>query len=66
MFSSKGYYKKISKIHEASLRLILNDYESSLDSLLNPRNKYLLKGCYKKINKTHEASLRIIFNDYES
>ena len=32
MFSSKGCYKRINKIHEMSLRLILNDYELSFDS----------------------------------
>ena len=32
MFSSKGCYKRINKIHERSLRLILNDYESSFNS----------------------------------
>ena len=33
MFSSKGCYKRINKIHERSLRLILNGYESSFNSL---------------------------------
>ena len=35
MFSSKGCDKRINKIHERSLRLILNNYESSFDSLLS-------------------------------
>ena len=35
MFSSKGRYKRINKIHERSLRLIINDYESSINSLLS-------------------------------
>ena len=39
MFSSKGCYKRINKIHEMSLRLILNDYESSFDSLLSTLNE---------------------------
>ena len=39
MFSSKGCYKRINKIHERSLRLILNDYESSFDSLLSALNE---------------------------
>ena len=39
MFSSKGCYRRINKIHEKSLRLILNDYESSFDSLLSTLNK---------------------------
>ena len=39
MFSSKGCYKRINKIHEMSLRLILNDYELSFDSLLSTLNE---------------------------
>ena len=39
MISSKVYYKKINKIHERSLRLIFNDYESSLDSLICTLNE---------------------------
>ena len=39
MFSSKGCYKRINKIHERSLRLILNDCESSFDSLLSTLNE---------------------------
>ena len=33
MFSSKGCYKRNTKTHERSLRLILNDYKSSFNSL---------------------------------
>ena len=32
MVSSKGCYKRINKIHESSLRLILNDYEQESGS----------------------------------
>ena len=39
MFSSKGCCKTINKIHERSLRLILNDYEPSLDRLLSTLNE---------------------------
>ena len=39
MFSSKRCYKRINKIHESTLRLILNDYESSFDSLLSTLNE---------------------------
>ena len=34
IFSSKGFYKRINKIHKRSLRLVFNDYGSSFDSLL--------------------------------
>ena len=59
MFSSKGCYKRINKIHERSLRLILNDYESSFDSLLSTLNEktihqrcinVLLTEVYKYLN----------------
>ena len=42
MFSSKGCYKRINKIHERSLRVILNDYESSFDSLLSTLKKQFI------------------------
>ena len=38
MFSSKGWYKRINKIHERSLRSIINDCESSFSSLLSTLN----------------------------
>ena len=38
MFTSKRCYKRINKIHERSLRLILSDYESLFDSLLSTLN----------------------------
>ena len=59
MFSSKGCYKRINKIHEKSLRFILNDYESSFDSLLSTLNEkaihqrcinVLLTEVYKYLN----------------
>ena len=39
MFSSKGCCKTINKIHERSLRLILNNYEPSLDGLFSTLNE---------------------------
>ena len=39
MFSSKGFYKRINKINERSLKLIFNAYESSFDSLLSTLNE---------------------------
>ena len=45
MFSSKGCYKRIDKIHKRSLRLILNDYESSFDSLLPTSNEKTVHQC---------------------
>ena len=39
MFSSKGCYKRVNKIHERSLRLILNDYKLSFDSLRSTLNE---------------------------
>ena len=39
MFSSKECYKRINKIHEKSLRLVLNDYESSFDSSFSALNE---------------------------
>ena len=39
MFTSKRCYKRINKIHESSLKLILNDYESLFDSLLSILNE---------------------------
>ena len=39
MFTSKRCYKRINKIHERSLRLILSDYESSFDISLSTLNE---------------------------
>ena len=59
MFSSKGFYKRINKINERSLRLIFNAYESSFDSLLSTLNEktihqqcinVLLTKIYKYLN----------------
>ena len=59
MFSSKECCKRINKIHETSLRLILSDYESSFDSFLSTLNEktihqhcinVLLTEVYKYLN----------------
>ena len=59
IFSSKGCYKRINKIRERSLSLILNDYKSSFDSLLSTLNEktihqryinVLLTEVYKYLN----------------
>ena len=59
MFSSKGWCKRINKIHETSLRLILSDSESSFDSFLSTLNEktihqhcinVLLTEVYKYLN----------------
>ena len=39
MFSSKGCYKWINKILKRTLKLILNGYELSFDSLLSTLNE---------------------------
>ena len=39
IFSSKGCYKRINKIHKRSHRLVFNDYGSSLDSLFSTLNE---------------------------
>ena len=39
MFSSKGRYKWINKILKRTLKLILNGYELSFDSLLSTLNE---------------------------
>ena len=52
MFSLKGCYKRINKIHERLLRLILNDYESSFDSLLFTLNEK---------NDIHQRCINVIF-----
>ena len=59
MFSSKGCYKRVNKMHERSLRLILNDYKLSFDSLRSTLNgktihqrciNILLTEVYKYLN----------------
>ena len=39
MFTSKGLNKKINKIHEKSLRLVLNGHQSTLDEILDTLNE---------------------------
>ena len=39
MFTSKGMNEKINRIHEKSLRLDLNDNQSTLDEMLNTLNE---------------------------
>ena len=38
MLTSKGLNKKINRIHERSLRLVLNDRQSTLDEVLDTLN----------------------------
>ena len=39
MFTSKDSYKKINRIHEKYLRLVLNDHQPTLDEILNTLNE---------------------------
>ena len=39
MFTSKVLSKKINRIHEKSLRLVLNDNQSTLDEMLDTLNE---------------------------
>ena len=39
MFTSKGLNKKINRIHEKSLRLVLNDHQSTFDEMLETLNE---------------------------
>ena len=39
MFTFKGLNKKINRIHEKSLRLVLNDYQSMLDEMFDTLNE---------------------------
>ena len=39
MFTSKGLNQKINRIHEKSLRLVLNVHQSTLDKMLNTLNE---------------------------
>ena len=39
MFTSKELNKKINRIHEKSLRLVLNDHQSTLDEMLDTLNE---------------------------
>ena len=65
MFPSMGCYKRINKLHERSLKLILNDYESPFNSLLSTLNEItihqhctnvLLTEVYKYVN-SHSPDL---------
>ena len=47
-FSSKRRYKRINRIHERSLRSILNDYESSFNSLFSTLNERMI--CQRCMN----------------
>ena len=35
MLTSKGLNKKINRIHEKSIKLVLNDHQSTLDEMLD-------------------------------
>ena len=39
MFISKGLNKKVNRIHDKSLRLVLNDHQSTLDEMLDTLNE---------------------------
>ena len=39
MFKFKGLNKKINRIHEKSLTLVLNDHQSTLDKILDTLNE---------------------------
>ena len=39
MFTFKGLNKKINRIHEKSLTLVLNDHQSTLDKILDTLNE---------------------------
>ena len=39
MFTSEGLNKKVSRIHEKSLRLDLNDHQSTFDEMLGILNE---------------------------
>ena len=45
MFTLIGYIKRIDRIHEISLRLILNDYESSFYDMLSTLNEKMIQQC---------------------
>ena len=50
MFTSKGLNKKINRIHEKSLRLVLNDYQSTLDEMLDTLNENEIRKLRKFLN----------------
>ena len=43
MFTSKGLNKKTNRIHEKSLRLVLNDHQSTLDEILDTLNEKTIR-----------------------
>ena len=53
MFSSKGWCKRMNKIHERSLRLILSDYESLFDILLSTLNE----------NTIHQRCINVLLTE---
>ena len=42
MFTAKELNKKINRIHEKSLRLVLNDHQSTLDEILDTLNEKVI------------------------
>ena len=70
MFSSKGCYRRMNKIHERSHSLVLNDYQSSFDRLRSTLNEktiqqhcinVLLTEVYKYLNGYSPDSMNEIF-----
>ena len=50
MFTSKGLDEKINRIHEKSLRLVLNDHQPTLDEILDPlKEKTLHQQCIDRL-----------------
>ena len=50
MFTSEGLNKKINRIHEKSLRLVLNDHQSTLDEMLDTLNeKTIHQQCIERL-----------------
>ena len=50
MFTSKGLNRKINRFHEKSLRLILNDNQSTVDEMLDTLNeKTTLQQCIDRL-----------------
>ena len=70
MFSSKGCYRRMNKIHERSHSLVLNDYQSSFDRLRSTLNEktiqqhcinVLLTEVYKYLNGYSPDSMNEMF-----
>ena len=50
MFTSKGLNKKINRINEKSLRLFLNNHQSTLDEMLDKLNeKTIHQQCFDRL-----------------